>query len=66
SKQPLNNAVLIHYLLYLKNLQVFESLYQQNGNNLVEFIESVRLAVEKGGEPFERVQALLAKGEATS
>jgi predicted aminopeptidase len=66
SKQPLNNAVLIHYLLYLKNLQLFESLYQQNGNNLVEFIESVRLAVEKGGEPFERVQALLATGEATS
>jgi predicted aminopeptidase len=66
SRQPLNNAVLIHYLLYLKNLQLFEALYQQNGNNLVELIESVRLAVEQGGEPFERVQALLAKREATS
>jgi predicted aminopeptidase len=66
STQPLNNAVLIHYLLYLKNLQLFEALYQQNGNNLVELIESVRLAVEQGGEPFERVQALLAKREATS
>ncbi|MET0500101.1 MAG: aminopeptidase [Candidatus Binatia bacterium] len=59
AKQPLNNAVLIHYLLYLKNLQLFELLYQQHGKNLVRLIESVRLEVEKGGEPFERVQALL-------
>ena len=59
SKQPLNNAVLIHYLLYLKNLQMFEALYQQNGHSLVELIDSVRLAVEKGGEPFERLAALL-------
>src|SRR5438552_5344101 len=60
AKQPLNNAILIHHLLYFKQLQLFESLYQASDQNLLKSIESVRQAVEKGGEPFERVQALVA------
>ena len=34
SLQPLNNAVLMHYGVYLNNLQLFESLYELEGRNL--------------------------------
>jgi predicted aminopeptidase len=61
SKQPLNNAVIIHYMLYLKNLKSFEALYQAEGQNLVRVIDLIREAVAKGGEPFEAVQGLLTK-----
>lgn len=61
AQQPLNNAVMIHYLLYLKNLRLFESLYQLEGKNLVRTIESIRQAVDHGGEPFDRVRTLLDK-----
>jgi hypothetical protein len=59
-KQPLNNAVIIHYMLYLKNLKLFEALYEAEGKNLVRVIDSIRKAVVKGGEPFEAVQSLLS------
>jgi predicted aminopeptidase len=61
SKQPLNNAVIIHYMLYLKNLKSFEALYQAEGQNLVRVIDLIREAVAKGSEPFEAVQGLLTK-----
>jgi predicted aminopeptidase len=60
SKQPLNNAVIIHYVLYLKNLKLFEALYQAEGQSLVRTIDAIREAVAKGGEPFEAVQNLLS------
>jgi predicted aminopeptidase len=60
-KQPLNNAVIIHYLLYLKNLRLFESLYEVEGRNLVRTIDAIREAVSKGGEPFAAIEALLEK-----
>ena len=60
SKQPLNNAVIIHYMLYLKNLKLFEALYEAEGKNLVQAIDSIREAVAKGGEPFKAVQNLLS------
>jgi len=63
AKQPLNNAVMIHYLLYLKNLRLFEELYESRGRNLAHVIDSMREAVAKGGEPFEAVRALLPGGQ---
>jgi predicted aminopeptidase len=60
SKQPLNNAVIIHYMLYLKNLKLFEALYEAEGKNLVQVIDSIREAVANGGEPFKAVQNLLS------
>lgn len=59
SQQPLNNAILIHYLLYFKHLKLFESVYQMSGQDLLAAIESVQQAVQKGGEPFERVEAFV-------
>ncbi len=62
AKQPLNNAVMIHYLLYLKNLKLFEALYELQGRDLARVIDSMREAVAKGGEPFDAVSALLPGG----
>ncbi len=61
AQQPLNNAVIIQSMLYLKNLELFEALYEAEGKNLVQVIDSIREAVAKGGEPFEAVQSLLSK-----
>lgn len=61
SKQPLNNAVIIHYMLYLKNLKLFEALYDAEGKSLMRTIASIREAVAKDGEPFKAVQNLLDK-----
>ena len=60
AKQPLNNAVLIHYLLYLKNLKLFEAVYEANEKNLVKAIDAIREAVKEGGEPFDAVRGLVA------
>jgi predicted aminopeptidase len=61
SQQSLNNAVLMHYVVYLKDLDVFESLYEVCGRNLRRTIGVLREAVEKKGEPFEALRAWLDK-----
>jgi predicted aminopeptidase len=59
AQQPLNNAIIINYFLYLKNLKLFEAVYEAEGKNLLRAIDSIREAVAKGGEPFESVQSFL-------
>jgi predicted aminopeptidase len=66
ARQPLNNAIIVQYLLYLKNLDVFESIYQTEGQNLVGTIEAIRDAVGRGGDPFDRVQALMERRKSAS
>jgi predicted aminopeptidase len=61
SQQPLNNAVVMHYVVYLKDLDLFESIYEASGHSLVRTIETVRKAVDKGGEPFDALRARLDK-----
>ncbi|HYT54371.1 MAG TPA: aminopeptidase [Verrucomicrobiae bacterium] len=63
SQQPLNNAVLMHYLVYLKDLDLFESIYESSGRNLVRTIEAIRTAVRDRGEPFEALRAWLDKSQ---
>jgi len=58
-QRPLNNAVLMHYMVYLKDLDLFESLYDACGQDLGRTIETLRKAVDKGGEPFEAVRTWL-------
>lgn len=65
AQQPLNNAVMIHYLLYLKNLKLFEAVYEVKERNLIKTIDAIREAVKEGGEPFERIQSLLDKRSST-
>jgi predicted aminopeptidase len=61
SQQPLNNAVLMHYVVYLKDLDLFEALYQACGRSLRRTVEVMRDTVNKQGEPFEAVRAWLDK-----
>jgi predicted aminopeptidase len=63
SQQPLNNAVLMHYVVYLKDLDVFESLYLACGRNLRRTIDVIRDAVAKKEEPFQALRAWLDKVE---
>ena len=58
-QQPLNNAIIINYFLYLKNLKLFEALYQAEGKDLARTIGAIKEAVANGGEPFASVQNLL-------
>jgi predicted aminopeptidase len=60
SQQPLNNAVLMHYMVYLTDLDLFESVYERSGRSLVKTIEMLKQAVDNGGEPFEAVRKLIA------
>jgi predicted aminopeptidase len=57
--QPLNNAVLMHYMVYLKELQLFESLYEFEGRHLGRTIVSLRQATKRGGEPFSALRSWL-------
>src|SRR6266540_3427614 len=56
-------AVLMHYLVYLKDLDLFESIYESSGRNLVRTIEAIRTAVRDRGEPFEALRAWLDKSQ---
>lgn len=60
-RQPLNNAVLMHYIVYLKDLDLFESLYEACERNLRRTVEVLREAVAGGAEPFQAVRGWLAK-----
>jgi predicted aminopeptidase len=62
SQQPLNNAVLMHYVVYLSDLDLFESVYQKSGQNLAKTIDMLKRATDEGGEPFEAVRQMLKNG----
>jgi len=57
--QPLNNAVLMHYVTYLTNLKLFESLWTAEGKSLPRFVAAIRDGVKHGTEAFAVVQSLL-------
>jgi predicted aminopeptidase len=61
SERPLNNAVIMHYLLYMKELRLFDALYQAQGNDLRKTIAVIREAVADGGEPFDAVRGALER-----
>lgn len=61
SQLSLNNAVLMNYLVYLTQIDTFESLYAANANDLSRTVEAMRSAVAKGRDPFEAVHKWLDK-----
>ncbi|MDP9129592.1 MAG: aminopeptidase [Candidatus Binatota bacterium] len=61
SQQVLNNAVLMHYVVYLKDFDLFESLYESAGKDLPKTIKMLQRAAAKGGDPFEAVRQLAKK-----
>jgi predicted aminopeptidase len=66
SEQKLNNAVLANYLLYLRDLRLFESLYDSEGRDLARVIAVIGESVQKTDAPFEVVQDLLGKRRAST
>ena len=54
----LNNAVLAQHLLYLRDLDLFESVYQLTGKDLAKSVASIKDAVKKGSDPFDDVHVL--------
>ena len=63
SEQEVNNALIAHYLLYLGGLELFESLYQVQGKDLVELVDSIRESISESEAPFKAVKRLLPNGD---
>jgi len=57
--EHLNNAAILHYLMYADRLSEFDALLQQEGGDLRRTIEVVIAAVKKGGDPFAAVEGIL-------
>jgi predicted aminopeptidase len=58
--RTLNNAIILHYLVYADRLPIFEQLWQQEGEDLARVIQRVRVAVgNRNADPFAAVEALL-------
>lgn len=57
-KQPLNNAVMIHYMLYMKELRLFDELYALQGKDLLRTVNVIRKAVSGAAKPFEAVRSM--------
>ena len=56
----LNNAVLLQYLVYLKDLAVFEQVYQQSGQDLRLTLARLTEAAKKEKDPFAGIEKLVA------
>jgi predicted aminopeptidase len=62
--QPLNNAVILHYLIYADRLQMFEDLFQQQDKDVGRTITVVLDAIRNHhDDPFAAVQAQLQTAE---
>lgn len=61
TKQPINNAIIMHYVVYLKDLELFEAVYDASGGNLARTVDALRKAVDSGDDPFESVRHWLDK-----
>jgi len=58
SAGPINNASLLQERIYLRDLALFEQLYRGEGS-LRATVTVIHAAVDKGGDPFERVREAL-------
>jgi len=61
SQLEVNNAVIAHYLLYLKDLALFESLYDAHGEDLARLVELVGNSIQQSPDPFEAVRGLAGR-----
>ncbi len=60
-EEPLNNAVLLHYLLYGTDLDVFETVYHSRGDDLRSALEFIRDAAKRDlADPFGAVRRAVA------
>ena len=54
----LNNAVVLQYLVYLKELTLFERVYQQNRRDLRATLARITEAAKKEDDPFAGVRTI--------
>lgn len=59
----LNNAVVLQYLIYLQDLEVFEQVYQQNGQDLRTTLARITEAAKKAEDPFAAVRSLVSEAK---
>lgn len=52
----LNNAVILHYLTYLRDLRVFERMYEQHDHDLRRTLDTITALAEDAEQPFEAVR----------
>ncbi len=55
----LNNAVIVHYLTYLRDLRVFERMYEQNDQDLRQTLDAIAALAEDAERPFEAVRRVV-------
>jgi len=61
--QGVNNAIVLHYSLYLTGLEEFSRLYRERDLDLKRTIEVVKEAVDGSDDPFQAVRRLLGPRE---
>lgn len=57
----LNNAILINHLVYMRELGLFEQVYQQAGQDLRRTLERIPEVATGAAEPFAEVKTLLKR-----
>jgi predicted aminopeptidase len=57
--RTLNNAVILHYLLYADRLALFEAAYQSQGGDLAAAIRHVTTHARRAADPFAAVAAAM-------
>ena len=55
---------MIHYMLYMKELRLFDEIYHACGKDLGKAIDAIRAAVDGAKEPFEAVRSVVGKEKA--
>ncbi len=55
----LNNAVILQYLMYLQDLDMFEQFYESNNRDLRSTLERISAIAEEADEPFAAVRTQL-------
>ncbi|MFN8627124.1 MAG: aminopeptidase [Candidatus Binatia bacterium] len=65
--QPLNNAIILHYLLYADRLRLFDDIFRQRQGDLAATIARIVQAVRADGrDPFATLEQLRAASRAAS
>ncbi len=52
----LNNAVILHYLTYLRDLSLFERVYEQHDHDLRRTLDAITALAADAQQPFEVVR----------
>ncbi len=58
TQTKLNNAIFLQQFVYLKELALFDQIYQQNGQDLRLTLKRITEAAKKGKDPFTEVRLL--------